>query len=294
VTLVVSKGPPGVKMPDVVGLAAADATRALQERKLSPTLQQVAASEAPGTVVAQDPKAGARAKPGTKVVLQVAKGSVAVTVPDVVGQQQQQAQSALEAAKLHATTVLVPSSQPQGTVVAQRPAAGQKAPQGSAVRLNVARAATTTAAATTAATTTTPTATTTTRPPAHGNDYTGMRLAQAVEKIGEGRQQTIVTYVTSTQPAGVVVSNSRSGSREQLQVSAGAHPKPARQVPDVTGEDAPTAEHDLQAAGFTVLQMQWPVSDASQDGTVVYETPSGAQQAPGGAAIVIYVGNANG
>ena len=72
-------------------------------------------------------------------------------------------------------------------------------------------------------------------------------------------------------------------------MSAGAQPSTSVDVPDVTGEDAATAEGDLRSAGFTVVQAQWPVSDASLDGTVVYETPSSAQQAPRGAAIVIYV-----
>jgi beta-lactam-binding protein with PASTA domain len=133
---------------------------------------------------------------------------------------------------------------------------------------------------------------TTTRPPTSGNDYTGMRLSDAVQKIVQGRQQAIVVYVASTQPVGVVISNSKSGSRERLQVSAGKTPKPAKPVPDVSGEDAATAQQDLQAAGFTVIEADWPVSDASQDGTVVFETPTG--QAPGGTAIVIYIGKAGG
>ena len=121
-----------------------------------------------------------------------------------------------------------------------------------------------------------------------------MRLAQAVQQIAQGRQQAIVTYVTSSRPAGVVVANSRAGSRERLQVSAGPHPKQATSVPDVTGEDAATAQSDLQSADFSVLEVQWPVSDSTQDGTIVYETPSGGQQAPQGVAIVVYVGASGG
>jgi beta-lactam-binding protein with PASTA domain len=95
-------------------------------------------------------------------------------------------------------------------------------------------------------------------------------------------------------PVGVVVSNSTAGSRERLRVSAGPNPKPATSAPDVTAEDAATAQQDLQAAGFTVIQVQWPVSDQSQNGMVVYETPTG--QAPEGSAIVIviYVGSVSG
>jgi beta-lactam-binding protein with PASTA domain len=292
VTLLVSNGPPGVGMPDVTGLAAADAVKALQARGLTPTLKQVASTAVPGTVLAQSPQAGKRAKRGAPVVLQVAKGRAAVSVPDVTGQSQQQAASALQQAGLKATVAKVPSTQPAGTVVAQNPAAGQKVSQGSGVRLNVAKGTVQATTTTQAATTTAPV--TTTKPPATGNDYTGMRLTEAVQKIVQGRQQVTVQYVASTQPAGVVVSNSNAGSRVRLQVSAGAHPKPNAAVPDVSGEDTTTAQSDLAAAGFSVIQAPWPVSDSSQAGTVVYETPAAGQQVPRGAAIVIYVGAASG
>lgn len=278
VTLVVSNGPPGVAMPDLVGLAAADAVNALQARKLTATLQQKPSQEAPGTVLAQSPKPGTRAKPGTNVILQVAKGNAAVSVPNIVGQTQRQAVSTLQQAGLKATTAQVPSSQAKGTVVAQNPAAGQKVSQGSSVRVNISKGS---------ATSTTPS------PPSSGNDYTGMRLQQAIQKITQGRQQAIVVYVSSAQPVGVVVANSTAGSRERLQVSAGPNPQTPTNVPDVTGEDAATAQQDLQAAGFTVIQAKWPVSDSTQDGQVVYETPAGGRQAPKGSAIVIYVGTAN-
>ena len=292
VTLVVSKGPPGVKMPDVVGLAAADATRALQARKLTVTLKQVASQEAPGTVIAQDPKPGKRAKPGTTVVLEVAKGATAVAVPGVTGQLEQQAGAALRRAGLTARVVQVPSSQPIGTVVAQSPAAGQKVAKGSSVRLNVSNGATP-QRTTTQQTTTKPTTTQrTTTTPSGGNDYAGVRLQTAVQRLVQGRQQAIVIYVPSSRPVGVVVSNSIAGSRERLRVSAGPNPNAATSVPDVTGEDAATAQQDLQAAGFSVIQVQWPVSDTSQNGVVVYETPNG--QAPDGSAIVIYVGAVGG
>ena len=275
-------------MPDVAGLAAADAVKALQARKLTPTLEQVDSQEAPGTVISQEPKAGKRAKPGSKVVLQVAKAAVPVAVPDVSGEREQQAIAALRQAGLTARVVQVPSAQAKGTVVAQRPAAGQKLAKGSAVRLNVASGAGPTATQTQATTTTAPTTTAA----GGGNNYVGMRLQAAVQKITAGAQKVVVQYVASSKPVGVVVSSSTAGSRERLQVSAGPSPKPATSVPDVTGEDAATAQQDLQSAGFSVIQVQWPVSDQSQNGVVVYETPTG--QTPDGSAIVIYVGAVSG
>jgi beta-lactam-binding protein with PASTA domain len=290
VTLLVSKGPPGIGMPDLTGLAAADAVKALQARGLTVKLQQVASTQPPGTVLAQSPKPGKRARHGTQVVLQVSKAKASVSVPSVTGQSAQQASTALQQAGLRATVANVPSSQSKGTVVAQHPAPGAKVAQGSSVRLNVSSGpaqSSTTTTGSTRATTTAPTTTASTTPQT-GNDYRGMRLSQAVQKIVQGRQQVIVQYVASSKPAGVVVGSTIAGSRERLQVSAGAQPSPNVDVPDVTGEDAATAADDLRSAGFTVVQAQWPVSDASQDGTVVYETPLGGQ-APRGVAIVIYV-----
>jgi beta-lactam-binding protein with PASTA domain len=297
VTLVVSNGPPGIAMPDVVGLAAADAVRALAQRKLTATIKQVPSQEPAGTVLAQTPPAGKRAKPGTQVVLEVAKGQAAVSVPSVTGQSEQQAAATLRSAGLTARLVTVPSTQPAGTVVAQNPAAGAKVARGSAVRLNVARATPQQTTTTQQSTTTAPRQTTTSAtpaPPSGGNDYRGMKLPQAVQQIADGRQQVIVTYVTSTEPGGVVVSNSRAGSRVRLQVSSGPNQRTARPVPDVTGDDTATAVQTLNAAGFTTIQVQWPVSDASLDGTVVYQTPAGGGTAPDRTAIVIYIATANG
>ena len=297
VALVVSNGPPGVKMPDLVGLAAADAVKALQARKLAPTLRQVASQEAPGTVVSQTPRPGARAKPGTKVVLQVAKGAAAVAAPDVTGRSESQAAAALQQAGLSARVVPVPSARPKGIVVAQSPPAGQKVAKGGTVRLNVssgtASGVTTSTATSSTATSSTATSTgrqTTTAP--SGNDYSGVRVRTAVQRIAQGRQKVIVQYVASSRPAGVVVSSSTAGSRERLQVSAGPSPKPATSVPDVSGEDSATAQQDLEAAGFTAIEVQWPVSDSVADGTVVYETPVG--QAPAGSAVVLYIGTVSG
>jgi beta-lactam-binding protein with PASTA domain len=237
----------------------------------------------------------------------------AVIVPNVVGSSAETARLRLRSAKLGSVLVHAATATPKGIVANQTPEPGGSVPPGTRVTLVVSTgpllqastttqatttvitttAATTTVATTTVATTTA--ATTTARtpspaPPSSGNDYTGLRLRQAIQKIVHGRQQAIVDYTASSRPAGVVVANATAGSRERLQVSAGAQPNPLTSVPDVTGEDAATAVQDLQSAGFTVIQAKWPVSDSSRFGQVVYETPLGGRQAPSGSAIVLYVG----
>src|SRR6185437_6208972 len=66
------------------------------------------------------------------------KGQKPTLVPDVAGQQIAAALATLDAQKLRAHVVRVPSDQPAGQVLAQHPNAGSRAPEGSAVRLNVA------------------------------------------------------------------------------------------------------------------------------------------------------------
>jgi beta-lactam-binding protein with PASTA domain len=283
VTLVVSKGRPGAKLPKLSGLAAADAVKQLQQLGLTANLQQAAAAgAAPGSVVQQSPKPGTLLKPGAVVTLTVAKGAAAIVVPNVVGRSEQDAEHDLQQRGLNVNPVTVGSSQPTGTVVAQNPPANSKVQQGAAVRINVAAARQTTTTSTTTTVQQSPT----------GNDYRGMRLSAAVQKIAQGRQQAVVRYVTSSQPAGVVVASSSTGGKVQLQISAGAHPRPATSVPDETGQDEQSAQSDLGSAGFSVVAVQWPVSDSSNDGVVVAETPAG--QAPNGATVVIYVGVAEG
>lgn len=170
VTLLVSRGRPGVVMPDLAGLAAADALKALQAHGLSAKLEPVASTQPPGTVVAQSPTPGKRAQRGTLVVLQVAKGTASVSVPRVTGESAQQASSSLQQGGLHSTVATVPSTQARGTVVAQHPAPGTKVAQGSSVRLNVSEGS---APSTTTTTSTTPQA---------GNTYGGMRLSEAVQR----------------------------------------------------------------------------------------------------------------
>jgi beta-lactam-binding protein with PASTA domain len=313
VTIVVSNGPAAGKLPDLVGLAAADATKQVTDLKLVPVLKQQPSTQAPGTVISQQPAAGALAKPGSKVVLGVAKSKSSVAVPDLTGKSVPDASAALKQAGLTGTVMQVPSSKPQGTVVAQSPTAGTKVASGSSVRVNVskgpAQQTTTTASTATTAQQTTTRATTTTSttsstlPPAppqgSGNDYRGMQVDRAVQKIAQGRQQAIVQYVASTKPMGIVVSNgtvgsTSGGSKMRLSVSGGPKPAQSVAVPDVSGQDAAQAQSALQSAGFTAIEVQWPVSDAASDGVVVNETPAGATQAPRGAAIVLYIGSQSG
>ena len=88
-------------------------------------------------MVAQSPLGGTEATEGSTVRINVSKGTGLVEVPEFVGQTEDDAREQLTNLGLGANVVEVPSSEPAGTVVAQNPAGGSTAREGSTVRLNV-------------------------------------------------------------------------------------------------------------------------------------------------------------
>ncbi len=136
VTLLVSKGPAAVSVPNTVGLAEQQARERLAQAGLGIRVFEVFSDEPTGEVVAQDPGAGERVSKDESVRVNVSKGTGMVDVPSLVGTTRAQAEADLAALGLKANVFEVPSIEPSGTVVAQHPAGGQVR-EGSSVRLNV-------------------------------------------------------------------------------------------------------------------------------------------------------------
>jgi serine/threonine-protein kinase len=135
VTLVVSKGPPPVRLPDVRGDRAAAAVRTLQGLGLKVRTSERFDDQAPeGTVISQSPGAGTVLK-GSTVQLTVSKGAPFVTVPDVGGMTFDEARVKLEAAGLKAEHgVDIPGG--NGRVINQNPAGDAQVRKGSTVVLH--------------------------------------------------------------------------------------------------------------------------------------------------------------
>jgi serine/threonine-protein kinase len=152
VKLLVSRGPRRKALPNAVGETQPQARGSLVAAGFEVSSSEVFSDQPVGTVVAQDPAAGARVTPGSKVHLNISKGSATVDVPSELGMTVDQAQSDLAAKGFKATVTNVPSDQPAGTVVAQSPTGGQ-ARKGSNVQLNVSKGQTPTTTDTTTVTT---------------------------------------------------------------------------------------------------------------------------------------------
>jgi serine/threonine-protein kinase len=140
VELVVSTGPEQVQVPDLVGKTQSEAQLLLDARGLRSRVTSVEDDSAePGTVVGQNPPARELVAPETEVELQVSTGSGQELVPDVTGQSQQAAVSALQAAgfRIGGPTQQSSDSVPAGRVISTDPAGGTSAKRGSVVTVVV-------------------------------------------------------------------------------------------------------------------------------------------------------------
>ncbi len=144
VDLVVSKGPEPVEVPNVVGMAQADAETAITDAGLTVgTITEEYSDTVPeGDVISQDPVGGALVAPGSSVDLVVSKGvAPLVETPDVVGLEQAAAETAITGVGLVVGTVTEEYSDtvPEGVVISQDPVGGTMAALGSAVNLVVSK-----------------------------------------------------------------------------------------------------------------------------------------------------------
>jgi serine/threonine-protein kinase len=138
VTLIVSNGPTTVKMPDVVGLSLHDAKVRLKRARLTAEVtREASGSVQAGLVIRTDPGAGRLTERGSSVTLFVSTGPQQVSVPDLVGRDEQDAVTALRDAHLSPEIREKSSDKPQDTVVDQTPGAGIQVAEGTTVTIFV-------------------------------------------------------------------------------------------------------------------------------------------------------------
>ena len=136
VAMTVSKGRKPIEVPDLTGKKANAATRTLKDLGLRVDASAAENSDTvpKGSVVSQDPRDGTLFR-GDTVRLVVSKGPVLVEVPNVVGQQLDEARRTLEGAGF-AVEVRRALGGFFGTVRLQEPAGG-KVPKGSTVTVTI-------------------------------------------------------------------------------------------------------------------------------------------------------------
>lgn len=132
-----------VEMIGVTGQPLDTVKRNLLNLGLTPEIEYEVSDEyAEGTVIRASIKAGEIVDKNTNVVLTVAEGADAVTVPDTAGKSQAEATSLLEKEGFVVNvTQSHDASVQSGYVISQSPEAGKTAPPGSAITLRVSQGA---------------------------------------------------------------------------------------------------------------------------------------------------------
>ncbi|MFJ8359701.1 Stk1 family PASTA domain-containing Ser/Thr kinase [Streptomyces sp. NPDC093984] len=138
IALVVSKGSP-VDVPDVSGDSIDDATSELQDAGLQVKIAdtQVTSEYDAGKVARQSPGAGQQAGQGDTVTLTLSKGPEMVQVPDVTGQNVDDAKKTLEAAGFQVDEDRGLLGLFGDTVKSQSVKGGDKAPKGSTITIKI-------------------------------------------------------------------------------------------------------------------------------------------------------------
>ncbi|GAA2649407.1 Stk1 family PASTA domain-containing Ser/Thr kinase [Streptomyces lunalinharesii] len=142
VTLVVSRGPDKVAVPDLAGTPLADARRKLRDLGLVPGTETRTFSDevAKGSVIRTDPAAGSTRRPDTAVALTVSRGAP-VDLPNVVGAAREDAAASLRQAGFRVQFADQPVFSPQDkdAVARQSPGAGTTLGKGDTVTLTLSK-----------------------------------------------------------------------------------------------------------------------------------------------------------
>ena len=137
VNLVVSKGPKPVKLPNLAGVAVAEAQAQLEAAGLVVTTTEEFSTEyAEGQVVSSTPAKGERVPVGSTVELVVSKGPPPVEVPYLIDMPKDDAVYLLQSLGLN-VEVNEPPFTPLDRVISQDPAAGTMIPAGSTVTITI-------------------------------------------------------------------------------------------------------------------------------------------------------------
>ena len=260
-------------VPDATGRPVAAALASLRNAGFAPRVQRVNASAPRGQVIRQDPEPRAQVDKGAAVTLTVSDGPARRTVPTVTGDRVAAASRALKRAGFKVREKREASdSVPAGQVISTSPDAGRSVPVGATVTLTV---------STGQAQVQVPGVTGDTRAAAR-TALEGAGLAVAVvEKESDEASGTVLGQdpgAAATVAPGTTIT-----------ITVAKAPADA-EVPDVTGRQETDAVNALVDAGFRPRSVPTDVPNASGDGVVQKQSPSGGGRAKKGARVTITVG----
>lgn len=264
VTLIVSKGPSPVVVPDVRNKEEVDAGLTLKSKHFDVSFEYKESTEVDkGRVIYQEPSAGTSAPRDSMVTIYVSKG---IQVPDLAGETESAARTKLAALNLKSAVNYQESTTVQkGKVIAQHPPASEYVSRNETITFYVSSG------------TSVP-------------DVTGYDQANADRAIrAAGLEVSVQERESRTVPIGRVISQNPYGGKiasagdiVTITVSSGV------KVPDVVEYTQSRAESMLKSAGFAV-SVQTVSSRTTSIGQVLAQDPSGGTNTNPGVTVTIAV-----
>jgi len=242
------------------------------------TTQTISAAEV-GKVVTQTPQPAGQARVGSQIDIVVSGGQKLFPVPNVAGQTQANAETAIKNAGLTSTvTQAYSSTVAKGTVISQAPPAGTQLPSGTAIQLTISQG------------------------PQNVNvpgvvGQTQSTAQSTLKSNGLGSQS--VTNYSDTQPKGEIYAQYPAagtsvapGTIVALAISNGPPPSSTttETVPSVVGKTQSQAQSSITNAGLKSVSVQWSATGQPQ-GQVVGQTPDAGSLVPKGTSVIIIVSN---
>ncbi|MGZ4274128.1 MAG: Stk1 family PASTA domain-containing Ser/Thr kinase, partial [Solirubrobacteraceae bacterium] len=268
--------PNQVTVPKVTGEQVSVARTIIEQAKFQVATVPVPNRRPRGIVVAESPAAFTKADKGSTVTLSVSTGPGNVPIPPVQGLSQAAATKALRRAGLKVGNVVPrPSNQfPAGQATGTSPGVAHSVPRGFSVTLFVSSGASQKQVPNVVGETQTQATA----------DLT--RAGFNVQQRNQPSASATVGNVISQTPSG----NTKAPAGSNVTITVAAAPTTVS-VPPVIGDPPANAVGALTAAGFKVAQRTQDVTNPSQNGEVISQSPSANSNAKKGATVTITVGH---
>jgi beta-lactam-binding protein with PASTA domain len=259
VSVLVSRGPAFVSVPNLRGLTEAVAASKLTALGLKANVFRVPSNRSEGTVIAQQPQPDQRVQRGQAVRINVSRGVTQTTTTVSTS-------STLTASTTtSATTTSTTSTTATSTSTATSGAVGGGGTSATTKKVSV-------------------------------PDLTGQAETAAASQLQTAGLLADSYPVASSQPGGTVISQTpssgtlASGSVVRLNVALGSGPRAQKQIPSVKGMQEQAARSRLRSSGFTVRAVYRSTKNEAASRKVIFQTPGAGAHARVRFQVTIFVG----
>lgn len=263
-----------IEVPDVVGMDQDEARETLEEEGFDVAIERRNSRKPRGEVTSQEPEAGERLEEGETVTVFVSEGAAQTEVPELIGLTQEEAEDALDEARLRLGEVVTEPSEEieEGLVISQSPEPGSEVDRRSRVDLVISGGP----------------------EPVIVPSVVGQTEETAIDEIETAGLEANVLTAPSEEDEGVVIAQDPEGGTEAapgdvvtITVSEGAE---EREMPNVIGQDGDDAEAFLESDfGLNVTQVEEPCANATPPGAVCRQEPEPGTPVSEGDEATLYI-----